>query len=154
MSQPCGRSRIGALHRTASRIFSAGHGLARTPMGRLRSRGVRRLVSCGTGESEPPVVKACLSGKFAGVPDAVAPPPGFYEDASRRRRWWDGNAWTEHVQPRGAAEVEESRSELTEAQRRAVLERAADAYVQEGYRLESLSSWQAVVARRQRVRVW
>jgi hypothetical protein len=94
-----------------------------------------------------------IEGTFANMPNSVAPPPGFYEDASGRRRWWDGNAWTEHSQPAAEAEPEASTSVLTEAQRRAVLERAVDAYVQEGYKLESLSSWQAVVTRRQRVRV-
>ena len=85
--------------------------------------------------------------------DPVPPPPGFYEDATGRRRWWDGTAWTEHAQPPAAPEAERSAAGSTEAQRGAVLERAVDAYVQEGYRLESLSSWQAVVTRRQRVRV-
>ena len=85
--------------------------------------------------------------------DSVAPPPGFYEDASGRRQWWDGSAWTDHFQPREPTEVEALRAELTEAERRAVLERVVDSYVQEGYKLESLSSWQAVVTRRQRVRI-
>ncbi|MCR2791987.1 DUF2510 domain-containing protein [Microbacterium sp. zg.Y625] len=26
-------------------------------------------------------------------------PPGWYDDGSGTQRWWDGSAWTEHVQP-------------------------------------------------------
>lgn len=26
-------------------------------------------------------------------------PPGWYDDGSGTRRWWDGTAWTEHTQP-------------------------------------------------------
>lgn len=96
---------------------------------------------------------ALREGYVRGMSDGVAPPPGFYEDATGRRQWWDGSAWTAHFQPRESTDVEVSGSELTEAERRAVLERAVDAYVQEGYTLESLSSWQAVVTRRQRVRI-
>lgn len=29
-------------------------------------------------------------------------PPGWYEDGRGDRRWWDGTAWTESVQERGA----------------------------------------------------
>lgn len=57
---------------------------------------------------------------------------------------------TEHVQSRDLEDVGVAVGVLSEAQRRAVLERAVDAYVQERYKLESLSSWQAVVTRRQR----
>lgn len=31
-------------------------------------------------------------------------PPGWYPDGSGQRRWWDGNQWTEHVEPAQAAE--------------------------------------------------
>lgn len=27
------------------------------------------------------------------------PPPGYYPDSNGVQRWWDGNAWTENVQP-------------------------------------------------------
>ena len=26
-------------------------------------------------------------------------PPGWYDDGTGTQRWWDGSAWTEHVQP-------------------------------------------------------
>jgi hypothetical protein len=29
--------------------------------------------------------------------------PGWYDDGSGTMRWWDGRAWTNNVQPRGAA---------------------------------------------------
>ncbi|WP_225216205.1 DUF2510 domain-containing protein [Microbacterium pullorum] len=30
-------------------------------------------------------------------------PPGWYDDGSGTQRWWDGSAWTEHVQAAAAA---------------------------------------------------
>ena len=42
---------------------------------------------------------------------------------------------------------------LREADRRAVLDRAVAKYVQHGYRVESHTGWQAVVAKRQQVHV-
>ncbi|MCR2783785.1 MULTISPECIES: DUF2510 domain-containing protein [unclassified Microbacterium] len=30
-------------------------------------------------------------------------PPGWYDDGSGTQRWWDGSAWTEHVQPQAPA---------------------------------------------------
>ena len=85
--------------------------------------------------------------------DAVAPPPGFYEDASGRRRWWDGSEWTPHFQPLEETAPYRPSPTKTEVERRAALERATTAYVQEGYKLDSLTSWQAVLSRRQRVRI-
>lgn len=31
-------------------------------------------------------------------PETSKPPAGFYPDNSGAMRWWDGNAWTEHIQ--------------------------------------------------------
>jgi hypothetical protein len=31
-------------------------------------------------------------------PEQNKPPAGFYPDSSGAMRWWDGNAWTEHMQ--------------------------------------------------------
>ncbi len=37
------------------------------------------------------------------MPDAPTPPPGWYDDQSGRKRWWDGTAWSDHFQPESLA---------------------------------------------------
>ncbi|NRQ50423.1 DUF2510 domain-containing protein [Aeromicrobium stalagmiti] len=32
-------------------------------------------------------------------------PPGFYPDSTGAMRWWDGNAWTDHLQQAGPVQV-------------------------------------------------
>jgi hypothetical protein len=34
-------------------------------------------------------------------PESSKPPAGFYPDSSGAMRWWDGNAWTDHMQDAG-----------------------------------------------------
>jgi hypothetical protein len=80
--------------------------------------------------------------------DPTAPPPGFYSDASGRRRWWDGTRWTDHfVDPGGVARG----GQLSDAERSAILERAVARYVEHGYAVEYSTGTRAVVAKRQRV---
>jgi len=38
-------------------------------------------------------------GPTSGSTPAGSIPPGWYDDAQGVRRWWDGLAWTEHVDP-------------------------------------------------------
>lgn len=79
------------------------------------------------------------------------PPAGFYSDETGRRRWWDGAGWTNHfVDPGGVA----LGGQLSAEERRAILDRAVARYVQHGYRVQSDSGTQAVVAKRQRVSVF
>ncbi len=39
----------------------------------------------------------------SGTPATTAVAPGWYPDGSGGRRWWDGQAWTDHVAPAAAA---------------------------------------------------
>jgi hypothetical protein len=84
--------------------------------------------------------------------EASAPPPGFFSDATGRRRWWDGTAWTEHVDEADLATAPDGRL-LDAGQRRAILDRAVTTYVGHGYRVESNTGVQAVITKRQRVNV-
>jgi hypothetical protein len=43
-------------------------------------------------------------------------PPGWYDDGHGSRRWWDGTAWTQHVQPTGAAYPEIARQGGSQAE--------------------------------------
>jgi hypothetical protein len=82
--------------------------------------------------------------------ESTSPPAGFYSDETGRRRWWDGTGWTNHfVDPGGIA----LGGQLTASERQAILDRAVARYVQHGYRVQSHTGTQAVVARRQRVHV-
>jgi hypothetical protein len=85
-----------------------------------------------------------------GMSESTAPAPGFYSDETGRRRWWDGSAWTNHfVDPAGIARG----GQLSEAERRAILDHAVARYVEHGYRVESNTGRQAVVSKKQRVSV-
>jgi hypothetical protein len=82
--------------------------------------------------------------------ETSTPPPGFYSDSTGRRRWWNGSAWTEHVvDPGGVARG----GQLSDDERRAMLDRAVAKYVQHGYTVKSHTGYQAVVVKRQRVNV-
>jgi len=82
--------------------------------------------------------------------ETSAPPPGFYSDETGRRRWWSGSGWTDHfVDPGGVARG----GQLSEDDRRAILDRAVAKYVQHGYSVKSNNGRQAVVVKRQQVNV-
>lgn len=82
--------------------------------------------------------------------ETTPPPPGFYSDETGRRRWWSGTRWTDHfVDPGGVARG----GQLTEDDRRALLDRVVAKYVQHGYSVESNNGHQAVVVKRQRLNV-
>lgn len=78
--------------------------------------------------------------------DASVPPPGFYEGADGRRRWWNGSEWSD-ARTRGVA----TGGGLPEDQRRAILDRAVARYVAHGYSVQSNTGRQAVVVKRQRI---
>jgi hypothetical protein len=84
------------------------------------------------------------------VTDSSAPSAGYFLDANGVRRWWDGKAWTD-----GPSAVQPARPEqpVSEADRRALLDRAVTRYVQNGYVVQSKTDRQAVVGRRQQVKV-
>ena len=80
------------------------------------------------------------------MPDSNAPPPGFYEGADGRRRWWNGAEWSD-TSTRGVV----IGGGLPEDQRRAILDRAVARYVANGYSVQSNTGRQAVVVKRQRI---
>jgi hypothetical protein len=85
-----------------------------------------------------------LSARYRPAMAQSSPQPGFYTDESGRRRWWSGTEWTDVT-----AIVRDG--ELTDQERRAILDRAVTKYVERGYRVDSNTGRQAVVSKRQRV---
>lgn len=82
------------------------------------------------------------------VTDSNAPPPGFYEGADGRRRWWNGAGWSDS-RTRGVVHG----GGLREEERRAILDRAVAKYVENGYMVQANTGRQAVVVKRQRLNV-
>lgn len=50
----------------------------------------------------PATGSSALDAVYAPAHQAVGPPPGWYVDQAdpELMRWWDGQRWTEHQQPR------------------------------------------------------
>jgi hypothetical protein len=82
------------------------------------------------------------------VSDSSAPSAGYFLDANGVRRWWDGAAWAD-----GRVPVPRWDQRASDADRRALLDRAVTRYVQNGYVVQSNTGRQAVVGRRQQVKV-
>lgn len=70
----------------------------------------------------------------------VPPPPGWYADPDKNPlghlRWWDGSAWSEHLQPSSAS---------TQDARKTALQKAVSANLGYGVVVESQDEYQAVL---------
>ncbi|MBK5231369.1 MAG: DUF2510 domain-containing protein [Thermoleophilia bacterium] len=62
---------------------------------------------------------------------SASPSPGFYPDGQGGQKWWDGERWVDHQPPVDA--------------RKAKLDSDLEHYVNQGYRIESRTDYQAVI---------